>query len=167
MKPTSLTLCLLAWGLTGPAPIALAEEKPGAISVSYTHAGLDDIAIKDGKLRYVWHTERRRDNGKPGDRSNAEGYDRHQVDIWLTDKELVRARQWAARHKLFEFDRDYPSPPGSTSRGGAFQSSLSIVQGGKKHTIGWAGDSNTPESLGLAVADLIALVDEIQKSRNR
>jgi hypothetical protein len=167
MKPPSFTLCVFAWGLTGFIPVALADEKPAAFSVSYTHAGLDDITIQDGKLRYVWHTERRRDDGKLADRSNAESYDRHQVDIWLTDKELVRVRQWAARHKLFEFDRDYPSPPGSTSRGGAFQSSLSIVQGDKKHTIGWAGDSNTPKTLGVAVAELIVLADEIQKSRNR
>jgi len=163
MKPASLTLCLF----TGFTPVALAQEKPAAFSVSYTHAGLVEIIIKDGKLHYVWHTERRRDDGKPLDQSNVESYDRHQVDIWLTDKELVRVRQWATQHKLFEFDKDYPSPPGSTSRGGAFQSGLSIVQGDKKHAISWAGDSNTPKALGVAVAELIVLTDEIQRSRNK
>jgi hypothetical protein len=166
MRSSFLVLCLVVCNLAGVIPVARAEDKPAPLSVSYTHARLTDITVKDGKLHYVWHTERQWDDAKPP-RSNFENYDRHQVDIWLTDKELDRVQTWAARHKLFEFDKDYPSPPGSNSRGGAYQSGLTIVLGDKKHGIGWAGDSKTPEALGVAVSEFIQLADEIQKNRSK
>jgi hypothetical protein len=37
----------------------------------------------------------------------------------------------------------------------------------KKHGIGWAGDSNIPKALGVAVGELIKLADGIQKSRSK
>jgi hypothetical protein len=169
MRLASLIPCLFAWGLAGFTPAARSAEKPALFSLSYVHAGLTEITVKDGQLRYVWHTERQWDDGKAGKPplSGLANYDRHQVDVWLTDKELERFRAWVARHKPFEFDKDYPSPPGSTSRGGAFQSGLTVVQGDKKHGIGWAGDSKIPEALGVAVGELIELADEIQKSRSK
>jgi len=169
MRRTLLIPCLLALGLTGIPPHAGADEKPASLSLSYAHAGLTEITVKGGKLHYIWHTERQWDDEKAGksDLSGLAGYDRHQVDVWLTDKELEQFRAWVARHKPFEFDKDYPSPPGSTSRGGAFQSGLTVVQGDKKHGIGWAGDSKIPKALGVAVAELIELADKTRRSRSK
>jgi hypothetical protein len=169
MRPSSLIPCLFAWGIAGFVLVARAEEKPAPFSLSYTHAGLTEITVKDGKLRYVWHTERKWDDGNMGkaDMSGYANYDRHQVDVWLTDKERERFRTWAARHKPFEFDKDYPSASDGKSRGAAFQSGLTVVQGDKKHSTSWAGDSKTPKTLGVAVGALIELADQIQKSRSK
>ena len=169
MRLASLIPCLFAWGLAGFIPAARAAEKPAPFSLSYAHAGLTEITVKDGKLHYIWRTERLWDDEEAGksDLSGLADYDRHQVDVWLTDKELEQFRAWVARHKPFEFDKDYPSPPGGTSRGGAFQSGLTVVQGDKKHGIGWAGDSRVPKALGVAVAELIELADKIQRSRSK
>jgi hypothetical protein len=169
MRPSSLIPCLFSWALVGFIPVAGAAEKPAPLSLSYAHAGLTEITVKDGKLHYVWHTERQWDDGKPGkpDSSSFASYDRHQVDVWLTDKELERFRTWVARHKPFEFDKDYPSASDGKSRGAAFQSGLTIVQGDRKHAVGWAGDSKTPKALGVAVGELIELADQIQRSRSK
>jgi len=162
-------LVVLAWGLLAPGSWARAAEKPSPFSIDYAYAGLTEVAVKDGKLRYVWHSERKWDDDKAGkgDRSNFENYDRHQVDVWLTDKEAGRFRDWIARHKVFEFDKTYPSPPGSNSRGGAFQSGLTVVLGNKKHGVSWAGDSKEPKGLAVAINELVSLCDEVQKSRSK
>jgi hypothetical protein len=160
---------VIAWGLAGLIPVARAADAPALLSLSYTHARLTEITVKDGKLHYVWHTERRWGDDKKGkaDQQSFVNYDRHQVDVWLTDKELEQFRTWITRHKPFEFDKNYPSPPGSGSYGGAFQSGLTVAQGDKKHSIGWAGDSKIPKALGEAVSELIKLADGIQKSRSK
>jgi hypothetical protein len=51
---------------------------------------LTEVAVKDGKLRYVWHTERKWDDDKTGkgDRSNFENYDRIDhagLENWLPE----------------------------------------------------------------------------------
>ena len=63
MSSASLILYLFTWALAGLIPAARAE-KPGPFSVSYTHAGLTEITVKDGKLHYIWHTDRKWDDGK-------------------------------------------------------------------------------------------------------
>ena len=167
MRPSSLVPCMLVWGLAGFTPLAHAEEKPAPLSVSYTHAGLTEITVKDGKLRYVWHTMRQGEDGKAVEQGSLANYDRHQVDIWLTGKEMKRFRDWVVRRKVFEFEKDYPSASGGRSRGAAFQSGLDLVLGEKKRGISWAGDSKIPKGLGTAISELITLADEIQKSRSK
>ncbi len=148
-------------------PVAHCAEKPVPFSIEYAYAGLTEITVKDGKLHYVWHTPRQWDDPKPPDRASLENYDRHQIDVWLTDKEAGRFRDWIARHKVFEFDKAYPSPPDGNSRGAAFQSGLTVVQADKKHGLSWAGDSKIPKALAAAENHLTALCDEIQKSRSK
>jgi hypothetical protein len=148
-------------------PVALCAEKQGPFSIEYAYAGLTEITVKDGKLHYIWHTPRQWDDPKTLDRSGLENYDRHQIDVWLTDKEARLFRDWIARHKVFEFDKAYPSPPGGNSRGAAFQSGLTVVQSEKKYGVSWAGDSKIPKALAAAENDLTALCDEIQKSRSK
>jgi hypothetical protein len=169
MRPSSLVLCLLVSSLAGLTPLARAEDKPAPFSIDYGHAGLTAITVKDGKLHYLWHTRRQWDDDKKGlpDRQSLDSYDRHQIDVWLTDKELGQFRAWVARHKVFEFDKDYPSASGGKSYGAVFESGLTVVQGDKKHGIGWVGDSKTPEALGVAVKELIELAAEIEKSRRQ
>jgi hypothetical protein len=127
---------------------------------------LTQITVKDGKLRYVWHTLRRREERAPR-RGTLDEYDRHQSDVWLTGKEAGRFRDWVARHKVFGFDKDYPSSSGGRSRGAAFQSGLTVHQGDKKHTVSWVGDSKTPKELNTAINELTTLADEIAKSRRK
>jgi hypothetical protein len=167
MRRTLLVPCLLAWGLAGTAPLTGAEGKPAPFSLAYAHAGLTEITVKDGKLRYVWHTLRRRDGEVTPRRGNLDEYDRHQIDAWLTDKEAKRFRDWVARHKVFGFDKDYPSSSGGRARGAAFQSGLTIIQEDKKHTVSWVGDSKTPRELDTAINELTALASEIEKSRRK
>jgi hypothetical protein len=158
---------LLALGLAGFPHQAVAEETPAPFSLSYTHAGLTAITVKDGKLRYVWHTLRQRDGKVPLRQSNLDEYDRHQVDVWLTDKELQRFRDWVAGHKVFGFDKEYPSSSDRRSRGAAFQSGLTVCQGDKKKTVSWVGDSKTPKELDTAIHKLSSLAAEIEKSRRK
>jgi hypothetical protein len=169
MRPASLALCLVAGSLAGFTLLVRAEDKPAPFLIDYTHAGLTDITVKDGKLHYVWHTQRLWDDDKAGkpDQQSLANYDRHQVNVWLTDKELGQFRNWVARHKVSEFDKDYPSASGGKSYGAAFQSGLTVVQGDNKHGIAWVGDSKTPEALGVAVKELLELAGEIEKSRRK
>src|SRR5262245_45716996 len=120
MKLPFLAAGLLACGLAGAIPVSRSEEKPAPFSLSYAYAGLTEITVKDGKLRYVWHTRRQREGGGTPDRSSLEEYDRHQIDVWLTDRELERFRDWVGRHKVFDLDKDYPSASGGNSRGAAY-----------------------------------------------
>jgi hypothetical protein len=166
MRLIALAACVLVGGHVGFLPVVRAEDQPTPLSLSYTHAGLTEITIKDGKLRYVWHTPRQRDDGKPLEQGNLDNYDRHQIDVWLTDKELGQFRDWVGRHKVFDFEKDYPSASGGRGRGAAFQSGLSVA-GEKKHSVSWTGDSKVPKSLGEAIAELSVLADAVQKSRNK
>ena len=152
-----------AWTL----PRAGAEEKPAPFSLSYASAGLTEITVTDGKLRYVWHTPRRQDDEAGPLQSCPTEYDRHQIDVRLTDKELEKLRDWGARHKVFEFAKDYPSSSGGRSRGAAYQSGLSVVQGDKKQAVTWVGDSKIPKELGTAMHELISLADKIENSRRK
>jgi hypothetical protein len=167
MRLTLLVPLLLAGSLAGFLARAGAEEKPALLSLSYAHAGLTEITVKDGKLHYVWHTLRQRDGEPALRRGNLDEYDRHQSDIWLTDKEVGKFRDWVARHKVFGFDKDYPSSSGGRSRGAAFQSGLTVVQGDKKQTVSWVGDSKTPKELDTAINELSSLADEIETSRRK
>ncbi len=114
MRPYSLVLCLVVCNLAGVIPIARTEDKPAPLSVSYTYAGLTEITVKDGKLHYVWHTERQWGDGKRLDRSNLANYDRHQVDIWLTVEELERVQRWAARPSCSSSTRTIRPPRAGT-----------------------------------------------------
>jgi hypothetical protein len=167
MRLTLLLPCLLAGGLAGSLPRASAAEKPAPVSLSYARAGLTEITVTCGKLRYVWHTRRWQDDEEKTNRGSLTEYDRHQIDVRLTDKEVGKFRDWVARHKVFGFDKDYPSSSGGRSRGAAFQSGLTVTQGDKKHTVSWVGDSKTPRELDAAINELTALADEIENSRRK
>jgi hypothetical protein len=167
MRTLSFLLCGLACLSGAFDSSARAEGKLAPFSIRYAHARLTEIVVKDGKLRYVWHTPRRQDDSKVPVQASLASYDLHQVDIWLTGKEAGRFRNWIDRHKVFSFDRDYPSVSGGKSRGAAFGSGLSVALGGKNHGVSWVGDSKTPKELGAAIKELIALADEIQKSRSK
>ena len=150
-----------------PLPRAGAEEKPAPISLSYAYAGLTEITVTDGKLHYVWHTPRRHDDEARPLQSSPTEYDRHQIDVRLTDKELGKFRDWVTRHKVFEFAKDYPSASGGRSRGAAYRSCLSVVQGDKKQAVTWVGDSKTPKVLDTAISELTSLADAIENSRRK
>jgi hypothetical protein len=147
------------------APDNLAEEK-AAFSISYTDAGLVELNVKNGQLHYVWHSLRKKDKPLP-DKQSLDSYDRHQVDIRLTDKENERFQEWIETHKLFDLEKEYPSASGGKSYGSAFASALTLVKGKQKHGIAWVGDSKTPKELNDAVNELIRLADEIEKSRRK
>jgi HEAT repeat protein len=140
-----------------------AEENAPAFFLSYTHAGLAEVSVKGDKLRYIWHTTRHWDEElkkKPGSLN----YDRHEIHVWLTDKELERFRDWVGRHKVFDFDQEYPS---SSPRSSAFVSRLTVDRGDKMQSVSWVGDRKRPKELATAVHELLALAGEIQKSRTR
>jgi hypothetical protein len=165
MKSSSLAACVLACGL---AVFAIsAEAKPTSFAISYTYAGLTELTVKDSKLHYVWHTARRLNENNPLALDSLEGYDRHQIDVWLTDKEAKTFQDWVARHKPFDFAKDYPSASDGTERGASYRAALSISQGDKKQDTVWVGDSKTPKELQTAVGELTALAQKIQKSRNQ
>jgi len=162
-----LAVGMVLAGEASTLPRAGAEEKPTPLSLSYAYAGLTEITVTDGKLRYVWHTPRLRDDEAGPLQSSPTEYDRHQIDVRLTDKELGKFRDWVARHKVFEFATDYPSASGGRSRGAAYQSGLSVVQGDKKQAVTWVGDSKTPKELDTAMSELTSLADAIEKSRRK
>jgi hypothetical protein len=56
---------------------------------------------------------------------------------------------------------------GGKSRGAAYGSGITVVVGEKKHGVSWVGDSKTPKGLAEAINDLVAIADEIRKSRDR
>jgi hypothetical protein len=129
MRLTLLIPCLFAVALAGSLPRAGAEEKPAPVCLSYDHAGLTEITVKDGKLRYVWYTVRKWDDGQEvALRGSLESYDRHQVDVWLTDKELRRFQRWIARLKVFGFDKDYPSSSAGRGHSRTFRRRLTVTQ---------------------------------------
>jgi hypothetical protein len=163
MKTLPYLACFLAFGLSASLVRA---EKRAAFSISYSHAGLDELTVAKGKLHYVWHTLRKKDEPLP-EKQSLESYDRHQVDIRLTEKEAVLFQDWIDQHKLFDLKKSYPSTSDGQSYGAAFESGLTISQGDRKHGISWVGDSKTPKELDEAVNDLIRLADEIEKSRRK
>jgi hypothetical protein len=162
-----LAVGIVLAGEASTLPCAAAEEKPTPISLSYASASLTEITVTDGKLRYVWHTPRKRDDETGPAESCPTEYDRHQIDVRLTDKELGKFREWVARHKVFEFAKDYPSSSGGRSRGAAYQSGLTVVQGDKKQTVTWVGDSKTPKELDTAIGELISFADALENSRRK
>jgi hypothetical protein len=155
--------CILAFGFF--APIGRAEEKT-AFSISYSHAGLTELTVQKGKLRYVWHTLGKKDKPSP-DTQSLESYDRHQVDIRLTDKEIAQFQDWIDEHKLFDLKDSYPSASDGKSYGAAFETGLTISKGDRKHGISWVGDSKTPKELDEAVNELIRIAEDIEKSRRK
>jgi len=163
MKTLAYLACFLALGLS--APKSCAEER-AAFSISYSHAGLDALTVEKGKLHYVWHTLRKNDKPLP-DTQSIDSYDRHQIDIRLTEKESARFQDWIDQHKPFDFKDSYPSASDGKSYGAAFESGLTISKGDRKHGISWVGDSKTPKELGEAINELIRLADEIEKSRRK
>ena len=165
MKTVSYMACILAFGVPVPYSIAEDNEKV-AFSISYSHAGLSELTIQKGKLHYVWHTLRKKDKPLP-DTQSLENYDRHQVDIRLTDKEMAQFQDWIDEHKLFDLKESYPSASDGKSYGAAFETGLTISKGDRKHGITWVGDSKTPKELNEAVNELIRLAEEIEKSRRK
>jgi hypothetical protein len=153
-----LTLC-------AGAPERRAEDK-AAFSISYAHAGLDELTVQDGKLHYVWHTLRKKDKPSP-DAQSFDSYDRYQVDIRLTEKEIGQFQDWIGKHKVFDFKKEYPSVSDGKSYGSAFGSGLTIVKGERKHGIGWVGDSKIPKQLAEAVNELVRFADDTEKSRRK
>jgi hypothetical protein len=113
MKVFSLAACAVVLCLVQSAG---AQEKPVPFEISYVEVGLIAIIVKDGKLNYTWHTSRK-------DRffieQNGKAYDRFQIDVWLSDKEQQRFRDWIARHKVFEFKEKYPPKSEIRTRGAA------------------------------------------------
>jgi hypothetical protein len=162
----SLAAGIVLVGGVSTLPGAGAEEKPASFSLSYVYAGLTEITLTDGKLRYVWHTPRQQDEKSPLQSSPTE-YDRHQIDVRLTEKELGSFRDWVARNKVFGFAKDYPSSSGGSSRGSAYQSGLSVLQGDRKQAVTWVGDSKIPKELGTAINELTSLADKIENSRRK
>ena len=162
----SLAVGIVLTGGASTLPCAGAEGKPASFSLSYVYAGLTELTITDGKLRYVWHTPRRQDD-EVGPLQSCPEYDRHQIDVRLTDKELGKFRDWVARHKVFGFAGDYPSSSGGRSRAAVYRSGLSVVQGDKKQGVTWVGDSKTPKELHTAVSELTSLADAIENSRRK
>ena len=53
-----LFACVLVGALLGSAPPARAEGPADSLSICYAHAGLTEVTLQGGKLRYVWHTPR-------------------------------------------------------------------------------------------------------------
>jgi hypothetical protein len=168
MKTSFLVPCLFVCASISTADLAHAQEKPPPFSVSYDHARLTTITVNDGRLRYVWQTQRQLDEGEsPLLPASLASYDRHEINVWLTKKEMARFREWVVRHKVFDFKKAYPTRPGAPTYGAAFQSGLTVVLGDRKHAVGWDGDSQTPETLAKAIQELTALAEEVQKSRNK
>jgi hypothetical protein len=156
---------ILAVAASSPA-CASAEERPAPLSLSYTYAGLTEITVADGKLHYVWHTLRWHDETGPGPLSlqSLEGYDRHQIDVWLTDNELAKFSAWVARHKVFEFARHFPPTAGESSHR-AYRSSLNVVQGDEKQSLAW--EQKTPKEVDTAISELISIAEGIESSRRK
>jgi hypothetical protein len=161
-----LAVGIVLAGGASTLPRAGAEEKPVPFSLSYASAGLTEITVTDGKLRYVWHTPRRQEEAEPL-RSCPTEYDRHQIDVRLTENELGKFRDWVARHRVFGFAKDYPSSSGGRSRGAAYRSCLSVVQGDRKQAVTWMGDSKIPKELDTAIHELTSLADKIENSRRK
>lgn len=159
MKTFLVLSCLLGWALSAPTAPAPAP-KPPAFSLSYTHAGLTSLTVKDRKLKYVWHTLRKQDKGSGPLRASMESYDRHEIDVWLTEAEWQQFQECVRRNKLFKLDRTYPSTS-KGARASAYQSGLTFSLGGKTHGIGWVGDSKTPTNLDTAVNEMVQLADKI------
>jgi hypothetical protein len=163
----SLAVGIVLAGGASNLPRVGAEEKPASFSLSYAYAGLTEITVTDGKLRYVWHTPRRQDDEAGPLQSCPTEYDRHQIDVRLTDKELGTFREWVARHEVFGLAKDYPSSSGGRARGAAYRSGLSVVQGDKKQAVTWVGDSKIPKDLDTAISELTSLADKIENSRRK
>jgi hypothetical protein len=162
-----LAVGIVLAGQVATLPCAGAEEKPAPLSLSYSSEGLTEITVTDGKLRYVWHTPRRQDDQAGPLQSSATEYDRHQIDVRLTDKELGKLRDWVARHKVFGLAQDYPSASGGSARGAAYRSCLSVTQGDRKQAVTWVGDSKIPKELDAAISELTSLADAIENSRRK
>jgi hypothetical protein len=151
--------------LAARSELVAADEKVARFELSYDGAGLTKVSIKDGKLHYLWHT--RRKDGITRDLGALISYDRHEVDIWLSEAELTQFEDWASRHKIFGFDSNYPSAstPGTVNRGDGFEHVLKIIQADKKHSVIWTGASTLPPTLQTAAADLMSLAKKIKDSR--
>jgi hypothetical protein len=165
MNKPSLVCCLAALGFLISGAPGSAAEKAEVFSIHYSHAGLREITIKDGRLKYSWVTGRI--GGPVFPLGTLDDFDQHQMNVWLTDKEMGQFREWMVRHKVFDFKSGYPKRPGRETYGSAFHSVLTVEQKDKKQGISWTGHSQTPESLQAAVGDLIKTADEVRGDRYR
>jgi hypothetical protein len=147
----------------GTSSLVLADTN-AAVRILYEHAGLDRIEVNDGRFQYLWHTERKWDDGESAPmRSDLSSYDRHEVAVWLTPTEQARFRQWAQKSQWARFRSPFPPREGAPSYGAAFQSTLRVGS----HSLAWTGDNRLPPELTAAVKELEALAREIVRRRER
>ena len=135
------------------------------LGVSYDHAGLTQINVQTGHLRFVWHTLRKYDKPTPA-LQDMSSYDRHEVDIWLTDSEIDAISQWMKNSKVFDLPAMFPSKANQTY-GSAFQTKLTVTLQGRKRSVAWDGDNLLTEEFRKAEIDFLRLCEGIRKDRDK
>lgn len=138
-----------------------------AFAISYWHAGLTRIEVKDGKLLHTWHTERKTDDALALPRQSMSNFDRHEVEIWLTSQELGRFRQWADTNHFERLKSPFRARPGGQTYGSAFHTSLTVVLEGSRQGADWNGDAEVPSDLLAAERELLRLCSAIAERRNK
>lgn len=158
----------LIFALLCCAPSAILAQSNNVFSISYAHAGLTGVQIKDGQLAYTWHTERKWGNGEPAPmRQDLSSYDRHEATIWLRPEELNGFRQWGETNHISRFHAPFPARAGAPSYASAFQTTLTVVSGGSRQDLAWNGDNKVPPELTAAVQELVRLCHDIEGRRRK
>jgi len=161
----TLGLCLLAAQPLGAESTASGVSED--FSITYNHAGLTVITIRGGKLKYVWHTERRVGAGELArEPQDLRSYDRHEVEIWLMLDELLALQYWVQQANLGQYLPSYnPPPEEGLSYGEAFRTTLEATVDGATQTVEWTGASDVPQSLQETAGQLIKLCQAIEQQR--
>jgi hypothetical protein len=100
------------------------------------------------------------------DPQSMESFDSHSAEIKLTKAELAQFENWIKQSGIFDLKVEYPERSTKTY-GSAFTHSLAVDLDGKKYSLNWTGDTETPEALGKAVGQLIKLGREIERNPKR
>ncbi len=131
------------------------------MEVVYDYAALTHIEIKDGKLKYIWHTLRK---DTTLDSQRISSYDSYSTKITLTEEEKALIKNWIENHTIFDLPKEYEKKETPTYAN-LFSSALSVTLKDKTNNISWTGDSLGTEKLTIAIKELEDICRNIYLTR--
>ncbi len=133
------------------------------LQIDYDHAGLTQITVENGKLKYVWHTSKK---DLIALRQDLSSYDRHEFSKELTPTDLSRFEKWIDETGLFSLHDSFAIKDNETY-GSAFETSLKVISGNKRYEANWTGDSKLTKEVIKAQSQLILICDNLRISNSQ
>jgi hypothetical protein len=145
---------LCAGLLTGCGATGSSAPDPSAFEISYSNAELTRLDVEQNRLHYVWSMPKQKQ--QPELAKGLGDFNQHEFKTDLSNAQIEELRKWVAKHDVFSFAAEYP-PADAESRDDTLDSRLTVVCGGRRHSVAWDKTSQCPK-VKVAVGELIRIV---------